>query len=359
MAQINYQEVDAILANFAFESDCHQRYENNNPVMGLQECPRYLEVKKNVNGCDGYLLIPGDGYILYATNGETGRPQFSPKPMRVKKATDSEILLQGFDLFAKSPFGLQEIDLSDYGFSIFLQNGKPKKCVLYMYDRNIKIEYRKINRQPNVLNDNVEITETEQLVIEAMRQFNLGNDGDETYHPLYKAWCSFRGKPTQLRKIQNYGQFGMALEIFLSYDQIRNMDDQRQIASIAYLFISKAIKNDPRNVNLYKNRLLTMVLNHNTLHDTVSYALNNYDGLKSLCKMELADFQVSPQLLNVEILSDHFRNLRSQLSSGYFGNNESFQSIKESGKKIHEEVLSFLEEKVFILQDIDFDPLFY
>lgn len=44
MAQINYQEVDAILANFAFESDCHQRYENNNPVMGLQECPRYLEV---------------------------------------------------------------------------------------------------------------------------------------------------------------------------------------------------------------------------------------------------------------------------------------------------------------------------
>ncbi len=352
---INYQKVDAILSNFTFESDLHQRYENNKPVMGLQQSPRYLEIKKNVNGCDGYLLIPGDGYILYATNGETGRQQFSPKPMRIKKATDSEILLQGFDLFARTPFGLQEVDLSDYGFSITLHNGRPQKCVLYMYDRNTYIEYRNSSNQQKDKNDRFTMTETEQYVVEAMKQYNLGNDGDETYHPLYKAWRSFCNNPTQLNKIHNYGQFAMGLVFFLSYEQITDIEDQQQIASIAYMFISKAIRKDPRNVNLYKQRLLIMITNQDVLESTVSYALDKDEGTKLLYEMEIADFQVSPSLQRVEILSDQCRILSEKIKSGYFGH-KTVQSIKEEGNNNHDEVLSFLEDKVLIAHDIVFFP---
>lgn len=86
---------ESFLSNFEFDSTCHQRYENGQPVRGLQVCPRYIKIKKNINGCSGYQLTPGDGYILTATNGDTGQPQFAPKPMRVVKISDSEILLKG------------------------------------------------------------------------------------------------------------------------------------------------------------------------------------------------------------------------------------------------------------------------
>ncbi len=35
----------------------------------LQVCPRYIKIKENINGCSGYQLTPGDGYILTATPG--------------------------------------------------------------------------------------------------------------------------------------------------------------------------------------------------------------------------------------------------------------------------------------------------
>lgn len=137
---------ESFLSNFEFDSTCHQRYENGQPVRGLQVCPRYIKIKKNINGCSGYQLTPGDGYILTATNGDTGQPQFAPKPMRVVKISDSEILLKGYCVSAQTPFGWQEIDLSDYGFSIILNEGSVQKCVLHLYDRNVDLEYQRTNQ---------------------------------------------------------------------------------------------------------------------------------------------------------------------------------------------------------------------
>lgn len=131
-----------ILSNFNFNSNCHQRYQDGFPVMGLQICPRYIKIRENINGSPYYKLTNGDGYILTATNGDTGQPQFAPKPMRVKKVTSNEILLEGYEVLAHTPFGWQTLDLSDYGFSIILNNGRPQKCILHMYDRNVDIEYR-------------------------------------------------------------------------------------------------------------------------------------------------------------------------------------------------------------------------
>ena len=83
------------IAPFVFESNQHQRYENGNPVKGLQECPRTVKVEKNVNGCSGYQLIKsGDGYIVRMINGDTGQPQMSAKPMRVIKSTATEVMLR-------------------------------------------------------------------------------------------------------------------------------------------------------------------------------------------------------------------------------------------------------------------------
>ena len=132
------------IAPFVFESNQHQRYENGNPVQGLQECPRIIKVEKNVNGCSGYQLKNDDGYIVRMINGDTGQPQMSAKPMRVIKSTVTEVILRGYMVSAQTPFGFQDFDMSDYGLTVSLEDGKVVKCVLHMYDRNADIEYQKI-----------------------------------------------------------------------------------------------------------------------------------------------------------------------------------------------------------------------
>lgn len=135
---------------FVFKSNCHQRYENNQPVMGLQECIRTITVEKNTDGCRGYQLEPGKGYIVKVYNDDLNKPNMSDKPMVVVRRTDSTIELRGFPIDAQTPFGWQEIDLSDYGLVVSYENGKVVKCCLYMYDRNTYIEYMsKINMKNN------------------------------------------------------------------------------------------------------------------------------------------------------------------------------------------------------------------
>ena len=50
--------------SFLLKSNCHQRYENGMPKMGLQKCIRTITIEKNLHGCPGYKLSPGIGYII-------------------------------------------------------------------------------------------------------------------------------------------------------------------------------------------------------------------------------------------------------------------------------------------------------
>lgn len=358
---------ESFLSNFEFDSTCHQRYENGQPVRGLQVCPRYIKIKKNINGCSGYQLTPGDGYILTATNGDTGQPQFAPKPMRVVKFSDSEILLKGYCVSAQTPFGWQEIDLSDYGFSIILEKNVVKKCILFLYDRNVKLEYMVGSKttENSANNTACRMVETESLVVEALKQLSIGNNGDETYHPLYKSWRSYKDNPEQLKNIKDFGHYGMGLMIFLSYGTISDIDDRQQLASLAYLFISKAIKQNSANANLIKNRLLLMITNHEAFEYTVSSVVNKdqdffsmnlmpFQARDAMFKMEYADLSFNRALLSIDILASKYQDLQTKINSGFFGKESTNESIISSGKSLHEQVLTYLEHKVLDEGDIDF-----
>lgn len=130
---------------FTFQSNCHQRYEKGRPVQGLQDCLRTVSVVKNTNGCPGYRLQPGIGYIVKIYNDDLGKPNMSDKPMKVVRKTADMLELRGFQIEAQTPFGWQEVDYSDYGFVVHYKEGKVDKCVLHMYDRNVRIEYMKSN----------------------------------------------------------------------------------------------------------------------------------------------------------------------------------------------------------------------
>ena len=362
--------VELSIAPFVFESNQHQRYENGNPVKGMQKCPRTVKVEKNENGCSGYQLKSGDGYIVRMINGDTGQPQMSAKPMRVIKSTTTEVTLRGYMVSAQTPFGFQDIDMADYGLTVSLKDGKVVKCVLHMYDRNVDIEYRKesmntSSQSTSKASVKEDLTETELYVNQALSQLEAGNDGDVVYHPLYKAWRSFQNNPSQLKKIINAGQFGKGLMVFLSYGTVTDIDDRQQLSSIAYLFLSLAIHNNQSDVNLVLTRLLVMLNNREAFEYTVSSVVNKDEGMMfmnmgsfnardALFKMEYADLSRDHRLLSVNIFAQAYQDLRSKIQSGFFGQSKSDVSIIRQGRNLHKEVFEYLVNKVVEENDIEF-----
>lgn len=127
---------------FTFESNCHQRHEFNHPAKGLQQCIRTISVRKNTDGCPGYILEPGVGYIVSICEAQ-GNRIMSDKPMKLIEKTESIAELRGFPIVAKAPWGWQEVDYRDYGLTVYYSNGDVSKCIFHMFDRNVDLEYKK------------------------------------------------------------------------------------------------------------------------------------------------------------------------------------------------------------------------
>ena len=170
------EQVETSVEPFVFKSNCHQRYEDGAPKMGLQECLRTVSVVKNTNGCSGYRLAPGVGYIVKLFNDDLGKPNMSDKPMKVVRKTNDLLELRGFPIEAQSPFGWQEVDYSVYGLTVSYKNGEVDKCILHMYDRNIRIEYMKKGAPSKTSNNSGEVTFNNDISVCTVAQggtFNL------------------------------------------------------------------------------------------------------------------------------------------------------------------------------------------
>ena len=136
--------------NFVFKSSDHLRYENGSHVAGPHGgANRVVKVEPNINGCSGYNLQGGDGYIVTIYNLDGAHPvwqnnvQMSPKPMKIVSQSEEKIVLRGYPIQAMSPFGWIDFNGQDYGLTIYIKNGEVDKCVLHMHNRKVDIEYLK------------------------------------------------------------------------------------------------------------------------------------------------------------------------------------------------------------------------
>lgn len=155
--------------------------------------------------------------------------------------------------------------------------------------------------------------------------------------------------------------------IFLSFGTVSDIDDKQQLASIAYFFLSKAIEKNGNDVNLYKNRILLMMLNDEAFGYTVSSAINPgggfdifsmnlrpFESRDAMYKMEYADLLKSPRLLSVDMLNQRYSDLNNKISNGFFGQNQTNQTIIEKGLELHKKVLDYLNNKVLTEENLDF-----
>ena len=348
---------------FVFKSNCHQRYEGAYPKMGLQECLRTVSVVKNTNGCSGYQLQPGDGYIIKIFNDDAGKPNMADKPMRVVRKTDTSVELRGYKVNAQTPFGWQEIDLADYGLLVHYENGKVCKCVLHMYDRNPFIEYRTQSNEPlKSVSSNHGTNECEEYAKLAREVAANGNTSSAQQYGL-KALNSIIANPSQLKSIANVDTLALALGKMMEGDHFRDNDSIKRAVGLTYYMLCKAIdQNKQHDPYLFVYRFSVIweynqVFYHLFAHsEGTSYNPNPYDifGQSSTAVydhhmqgMQMGDMLQEPRIAR---LDPALGNIFNQMYAQY--RTTPSEQIISLGNKYHKQVYDYLCRKV---DSLDFD----
>jgi hypothetical protein len=342
---------------FVFKSNCHQRYQNGSEVMGLQQCIRTVRVEKNTNGCSGYRLSSGDGYIVKIYNDDLGKPNMSDKPMRIVSKTSTKVELRGFPIEAQTPFGWQEVDYRDYGFTIYYTNGKVSKCVLHMFDRNVDLEYRQTAAQSESSNGSM----LDSLALKANTTAN--NSKNEAQNIAYNLMQSIFKNPAEIRNIRNVEAVAIALGRLLEGEYFTDNDSICKAVSITYYLLSKAINSGCKSPYLYVYRFSTAweynkVFYHLFAHaEGKEYENNPFDILSHtstavydhhLQGMQMADALTEPKLLQIDAA---LGNIFYEMYNRYRTTPK--QQIIDLGNKYHKTVFDYLSSKVNAL-DFDF-----
>lgn len=342
---------------FVFKSNCHQRYEGAYPKMGLQECLRTVSVVKNTNGCSGYQLQPGDGYIIKIFNDDAGKPNMADKPMRVVRKTDTSVELRGYKVNAQTPFGWQEIDLADYGLLVHYENGKVCKCVLHMYDRNTFIEYRTQSNEPlKSVSSNHGTNECEEYAKLAREAAANGNTSSAQQYGL-KALNSIIANPSQLKSIANVDTLALALGKMMEGDHFRDNDSIMRAVGLTYYMLCKAIdQNKQHDPYLFVYRFSVIweynqVFYHLFAHsEGTSYNPNPYDifGQSSTAVydhhmqgMQMGDMLQEPRVAR---LDPALGNIFNQMYARY--RTTPSEQIISLGNKYHKQVYDYLCNKI-------------
>lgn len=353
----------SLIEPFVFKSNCHQRYENGYPIMELQECFRTIRVDKNINGCAGYQLEPGVGYIVKVFNDDLGKPNMSDKPMKIVRKTENSVELRGFPIKAMSPFGWQDVDYSVYGFMVYYEHGKVSRCVLHMYDKNTYIEYRYADKTPlATLNTNSSISECEQFAQYAQEAANIGNTSKSHQYGL-KVYDSIIKDPQQLNKISNIQSVALTLGRLMEGNYFSDNDSIKKAVGISYYFLSKAIADGNNNPYLYMYRFsmtweYNKVFYHLFAHSENKKLTDNpYDPFEQsmlmaydhhLQGMQMADMLIEPRIAN---LDPAVSNIFNEIYAHYCSTPS--EQIIELGKKYHAQIFKYLNKKIKV-QDFNF-----
>lgn len=350
------REETTSMTPFVFHSNCHQRYQNGSPVMGLQECDRTVTVEKNTSGCPGYRLQPGIGYIVKIFNNDLGKPNMSDKPMVVVRKTDTSVELRGFPIEAQTPFGWQEVDYRDYGLIVHYENGKVSRCVLHMYDRNTFIEYRLKDTRP--LEKPVADTSTTEAEIYARKAMESAKQGNTSRAHQYgmEVFKSLIGSPKQMQSIKDTETVALSLGKLMEGDYFHDNESIMRAVGLAYYFLSKAITLGKKDPYLYVYRF-SIVYEYNTVfyhlfahsEGTVfnnspfdimgQSAMMAYDH--HLQGMQMADGLTEPRVAR---LDPALGNIFAQTYGRY--KSTPSQQIINLGNKYHQQIYSYLTDKI-------------
>ena len=109
-----------------------------------------------------------------------------------------------------------------------------------------------------------------------------------------------------------------------------------------------------------------MISNHDALEYTLSSVVNKGESLMfmsldpfkardAMYKMEFSDILKDRQLLSINIIAERYRDLALKIGTGFFGtDHRDVNIIFNEGAALHNDVLTYLEDKVITQGDICF-----
>lgn len=351
--------------NFLFNSADHIRYQNGIQVAGpFGNVNRCIKVEPNINGCEGYDIKGGIGYIVTIFNLDGDHPvwqnniQVTPKPMKIISQDANKVVLRGYPVLAMSPMGWIDFDGQDYGLTIFLTNGIVTKCVLHMHDRNTDIEY--INGKT------VEIVKEPELDIKSQKANLLIKQGNlvDGRILLIEIYNLVLENPKILNKSSEIGNIGVSFLLMLENNLTQDENTLKAMASLSYYCLSKALELDKNNASHIKHRLLLFefyfdIIKHTVRHLSEDFEVDpspfNFFGdtflwvevRDNIYKMQIADLYSNPALFNnIPFFLEVKNEFDSKIRNEHFGKGKSIDSLKQSGLELNKRLLYFLENKI-------------
>lgn len=341
--------------DFIFKSPDHIRYENGKHVSGPHgEANRAIKVEPNIYGSEGFTVTL---YNLDRNHDlSQNNIQMEPKQMNINYQDNEKIVLRGFGVDAMGN------SFSDYGLTIYFNNGIVDRCILHMHDRNVDIEYLKDENSKT--SNEPEIVTIAKRVNRQYQQENV-TDGRDLLIQIYR---SVKSNPEQLKFVTDYSSLGTSFLLMITENLTDDIDILQMITSVGYLCISKAIKNDSDNINLYKDRILLLRFGHKPFSYTVMSALDidaspfsimgsmsSISARDEIYKMEIADLESNPQLY-YEV--PFFRNMKKEfdgmIQRQSFAPDDTIEEVINSGIENHNTLLAYLEDRILDEEDIDF-----
>lgn len=206
----------------------------------------------------------------------------------------------------------------------------------------------------------------ELLARNAIQSTVSGNEDSATDF-LVDLFNEANRNPEQLAHVQSHAEIGNAFLLML-VDGISSDDDSlQQIASISYLFLTKAYERNPQDINLVKNRVLLMNNCQQHLVWTVISALGSATSAQSVLghmspmsakgmiyKMVLSDLESSPILMTVKQFMDIKAHVYSMINDGAFGPSATRQTLSKEGYEAHKKLLYYLHNKIVNESDVEF-----
>lgn len=212
------------------------------------------------------------------------------------------------------------------------------------------------------------MNELDKIASEAINMLRTGQDGDPLYVKCRDLYMEIKYDPSSLKSIEHPREVGQVLSLLPTFGTIDDIDVLQRIASISYFLSSRAIHENPNDRNPYKDRLFVIMNNKEAFGYTVSYVLGDFNPFSltgamrsfeirdSIVKMEMYDFSIGGHaLIHLDkVFTNEFMDLMGKIQRGMLGNNTDLDKIMEEGKKIHEDLYHYLENRLLVEEDLDF-----
>lgn len=212
------------------------------------------------------------------------------------------------------------------------------------------------------------ITATEKYASIAYDLLKSGNNRD-AYPYCVSCYKSFRNNPEELKYVQDYEKVGVVLLQLMAIKPIDDIDIEQRIASVAFLLLSIGVRRNQSNTRLRALRFVIMHKFTKSFQYTVMSILDNSiyrqfseSPSQALMKMIFYDIDECPQMVCLDPTISRMKNeLDELISTGGLGGNRfnnqrsTPEKIVAEGKEYMSKLISYLEEKIFINEDIDFD----